>query len=425
MTDNLTSSVKKWTLEELAEPKLLGSPKKSKKTMAMEWGFPGHLTQEELDVYVKFQKEVESRGGEFKNTVYSFTEIEGEAYTLTRWLRARKYNLQDTIDMVTEATECRNDPRRHDYYPDGAAALGADPSIFLALYPQLYTGFSKTGCPVFYSKPGVINIDGIECITNIDSIIKYHWHVMQHDYKRRLLKFKEENPDFHRFECVSVLDLSGLSVSQLGSRTLDIIKKQAFIDSLCFPETMNKMIIVNAPRFFSATWTIIKGFVDIRTANKINLFSSSSAAKECLLDIIDEDNLPSDYGGKATSTQVLFENEATTGGRKRLVVEVMYVRGNNSFTIPLSTDEEADVYIYTRSTNGAKIKVQDVNKTDLLPAVNVIHAGPSSDRDMPSSFHLTRGGRISGLSGLRIKAESLRTKMSSDTYLIVANIYQK
>jgi hypothetical protein len=52
MTDNLTSSVKKWTLEELAEPKLLGSPKKSKKTMAMEWGFPGHLTQEELDVYV-------------------------------------------------------------------------------------------------------------------------------------------------------------------------------------------------------------------------------------------------------------------------------------------------------------------------------------------------------------------------------------
>jgi len=228
--------------------------------------------------------------------------------------------------MVTEATECRKDPREHDYYPDGAAALGADPSIFLALYPQLYTGFSKTGCPVFYSKPGVINIDGIECITNIDGIIKFHWHVMQHDYKRRLLKFKEENPNFHRFECVSVLDLSGLSVSQLGSRTLDIIKKQAFIDSLCFPETMNKMIIVNAPRFFSATWSIIKGFVDIRTANKIHLFSSSSAAKQCLLDIIDEDNLPSDYGGKATSTQILFDNEAATGGRKRLVVEVMYVR---------------------------------------------------------------------------------------------------
>lgn len=52
MTDDLTSSVKKWTLEEMVEPNVLGSPKKSKKTMAMEWGFPGHLTQEELAVYV-------------------------------------------------------------------------------------------------------------------------------------------------------------------------------------------------------------------------------------------------------------------------------------------------------------------------------------------------------------------------------------
>lgn len=235
--------------------------------------------------------------------------------------------------MVCEATECRNDPRKHDYYPDGTEALGVDPSIFLALYPQLYTGFSKTGCPVFYSKPGVINIDGIECITNIGSIIKYHWHVMQHDYKKRLLKFKEQNPEFCRFECVSVLDLSGLTMSQLGSRTLEIIKTQAFIDSLCFPETMNKMVIVNAPVFFSATWSIIKSFIDVRTAHKISIFSSTSAAKTCLLDIIDEDNLPSDYGGTATSTQVLSEMEAASAGRKRLVVEVMYVRSvSNMFS---------------------------------------------------------------------------------------------
>lgn len=426
MSDNLSSSIKKWTLEEMLEPSnALGSPPKNKKDKALEWGFPGHLTQEELSTFVKFQKEVESRGGEFKNTVYSFTDVEGEAYTLTRWLRARKYNLKDTVDMVCEATECRNDPRKHDYYPDGTEALGVDPSIFLALYPQLYTGFSKTGCPVFYSKPGVINIDGIECITNIGGIIKYHWHVMQHDYKRRLLKFKEENPEFCRFECVSVLDLSGLTMSQLGSRTLDIIKNQAFIDSLCFPETMNKMVIVNAPVFFTATWSIIKSFIDVRTAHKVSIFSSTSAAKAFLLNIIDEDNLPSDYGGKATSTQVLSQMEAATGGRKRLVVEVLYVRGSNSFRMDLDANEEVDIFIHTRSTYGANIKVQDSNKNDLVSAVDVIHSGPCGDHEMPSKFHLTSGGKISGVSGVRIKAESLRTKMTSDTYLIVANVYKK
>ena len=147
--------------------------------------------------------------------------------------------------MVTEATDERAEARKEDYYPQPEEALGVDPAIFISQYPQLYAGFSKTGCPVFYSKPGRLNIDGVECIATLQGILKFHWHVMQHDYKKRLLQFKKENPSFARFECVSVLDLSGLAMSSLNSRNLDIVKRQAFIDSLCFPETMNKMVIVN------------------------------------------------------------------------------------------------------------------------------------------------------------------------------------
>ena len=57
------SLVKKWTLEEMVEPESAeGSPKKSKKLKAIQWGFPGHLTQQELGVYVsksscRFQEE--------------------------------------------------------------------------------------------------------------------------------------------------------------------------------------------------------------------------------------------------------------------------------------------------------------------------------------------------------------------------------
>jgi len=51
MTDGITEAVKKWTLDEMLEPSG-GSPKKSKKDKAMDWGRPGHLTKEDLDVYV-------------------------------------------------------------------------------------------------------------------------------------------------------------------------------------------------------------------------------------------------------------------------------------------------------------------------------------------------------------------------------------
>lgn len=127
---------------------------------------------------MKFRDEVEKRGGEFKNTVYSFGAIEGEAYCLTRWLRARKFKYDDVIAMIEEATEVRADARNHDFYPDPVQALGCEPSVFMAQYPQLYHGHAKNGCPVFISKPGVLNCDGMECITTLDGILKFHWHVM-------------------------------------------------------------------------------------------------------------------------------------------------------------------------------------------------------------------------------------------------------
>jgi hypothetical protein len=128
------------------------------------------------------------RGGDFRDTVYCFGEEEGETYTLCRWLRARKFDLAETIKMVEEATVVRSEPRKCNFFPgksfsllglhfferssflsfildrptissfacffkDGRVALGCSPSLFLAHYPQLYPGFAKNGCPLFISKP--------------------------------------------------------------------------------------------------------------------------------------------------------------------------------------------------------------------------------------------------------------------------------
>ncbi|WP_204280955.1 hypothetical protein, partial [Serratia marcescens] len=47
--------------------------------------------------------------------------------------------------------------------------------------------------------------------------------------------------------------LSQLTASKLTWRALAIIKEQAAVDAICFPETMCKMFIVNAPTFFTAS----------------------------------------------------------------------------------------------------------------------------------------------------------------------------
>lgn len=433
--ESLESTIK----EEKKEPELLdvstlvksvneipSSPSRKKtKDEIMNWGFPGHLTKQEGDIYVKFRDIVNSRGGQFKSTVYSFTETEGEAHTLTRWLRARKYVLEDVVKMVEEATECRASPAANEYYPDAKQALGVEASLFISQYPQLYSGFAKSGCPVFYSKPGRLDIEGIECITTLDGIIKYHWHVMQHDYQKRLLNYKKENPSFKRFECVSVLDLDHLTMSKLGSRTLKIIQEQAKIDSLCFPETMNKMIIINAPRFFSATWKLIKGWLDPRTANKIELFSSTKAAEKKLREFIADDQLPIDYGGKAEKTDLTLARDALVEGDEgmvRVITEVMRVRSSLSFKIDLKVGEEMEVWVHTNGPAGALFCITDERKNTVVPKTKVVHnGGPNS---YPSKVKLTSKGRIS-YPTLKIRAESEVSRLSAEPFLVVAKVYSK
>lgn len=153
---------------------------------------------------MKFREQVNNRGGEFRKTVYCFGDEEGEAYALTRWLRARKFVYDDVITMVEQATECRAEAREMDFYPEPVDALGCSAALFYALYPQIYTGHAKCGAPLFISKPGILNVDGMECITTLDGIVKFHWHVMIHDFAARLRARKLEDPNFKRYARILV-----------------------------------------------------------------------------------------------------------------------------------------------------------------------------------------------------------------------------
>jgi hypothetical protein len=142
----------------------------------------------------------------------------------SRWLRARKYDLPATIKMLECAVQMRRSASKYDFYPDARKALHVEPSIFISQYPQIYCGQCKEGYPLFISKPGVLNVAGLECITTVKGILNFHWHAMVHDFGARLQAAKRENPNFQRFEVVCIIDLENLAVSNVGKRPLNIIK---------------------------------------------------------------------------------------------------------------------------------------------------------------------------------------------------------
>lgn len=402
----------------------LKRPENAGEQHPLDWGRPGELTQAEVDTYVEFQKIVETRGGDFRDTIYSFGEIEGEEYALCRWLRARKFKLDQVVEMVEQATECRAGAKKDDFYPDPKATLGVETYIYISQYPQLYSGYDKNGVPVFISKPGILNVNGISSITQFSGILKYHWYAMMHDFKNRLQAQKKANPDtFTRFECITILDLDGLSVSAITQMALRIVKEQSHIDSLCFPETLSRMVIVNAPRVFSATWNMIKGWLDPRTISKIDLISNRSAWEKRLKELIDEDQLPVDYGGKAEDTKTTMIKEAISEF-KRLFTKVLSVRSTDSALVKLEAGETMEVIVFTRSKSGGAFDVEDAKdkkKDKFVRKFIVKHTGGDSLEDDPP----TRATVVKDLKGpceINIKAATLGSKLSASIFLVVCKI---
>jgi hypothetical protein len=58
------------------------------------------------------------------------------------------------------------------------------------------------------------------------------------------------------------------------------------------------MFIINAPWIFKPLWAMIKPWLDPNTVNKIRVFGYNDYQEE-LKKVIDEDQIPKEYGGKA------------------------------------------------------------------------------------------------------------------------------
>ena len=341
-------------------------------------------------------------------TVFSFQEAHEEVpYALCRWLRARKYNLADTIKMVEEATECTSEPRKEEFFPYPEEALSVETSLYIKQYPQFYFGHAKNGCPVFISQPGRLNLEGITNLTCIPNIIKYHWYAMMHEYVHQLDSMrKTSNGKFKRYECVCILDLSQLTVAKVGKRATNITKVQSAIDSLCFPETLNKMVIVNAPGFFTMTWKVIRGWIDQRTAAKVEVIGSCQRKLlETLSNFVDPDELPSDYGGNGKSIEAFLrkdmlkvaESKREAGSTLKLHDEdpcLVSFKGKSKQSITVEAKKVVKLSFLTRTLDGCTILVKDASTGKVMSTTNAVHKGNDDDNEgeVPTRFNLEDQG---------------------------------
>ena len=94
--------------------------------------------------------------------------------------------------------------------------------------------------------------------------------------------------------CCTIMDLKGVGISKVSS-VYGYVKQASAISQDHYPERLGKLYLINAPWGFSGVWSVVKGFLDPVTVQKIHILGGGYQKE--LLNQVPEENLPKQFGG--------------------------------------------------------------------------------------------------------------------------------
>ncbi|XP_039027959.1 phosphatidylinositol/phosphatidylcholine transfer protein SFH13-like [Hibiscus syriacus] len=216
-------------------------------------------------------------------------------HTLLRFLKAREFNIEKTIQMWVEmlkwSKEFGTDTILEDFEFEELEEV-------LQYYPQGYHGVDKEGRPVYIERLGKAHPSRLTKITTIDRYLKYHVQ----EFERALLeKFPACSIAAKRQICstTTILDVQGLSMKNFSRTAANLLAAMSKIDNSYYPETLHRMYVVNAgPGFKKMLWPAAQKFLDAKTIGKINVLEPKSLGR--LLEVINSSQLPDFLGGSCS-----------------------------------------------------------------------------------------------------------------------------
>lgn len=94
--------------------------------------------------------------------------------------------------------------------------------------------------------------------------------------------------------CCTIMDLKGIGLTKVPS-VYGYLRQASAISQDHYPERLGKLYLINAPWGFSGVWSVVKGFLDPVTVNKIHILGAYYHSE--LLAQVPKENLPKEFGG--------------------------------------------------------------------------------------------------------------------------------
>ena len=270
-------------------------------------GFYDELNQSQYDALQKWKTELKDGG------VLDNFEIYDDLFLL-RFLRARKFDLVKTMEMFKKFLQWRIDMKvdelRETYEMENLIEIKR-------LYPHGYHRTDKLGRPVYIELYDKTDVNGLFKVTTEEKMVKYYIKQYERQIKYIFPACSAVVQKPVEQSC-TILDANGIGIFSLVGPIKGFVKLASDIGQDYYPEMLGKMTVVNTGFLFRAVWSMVKSFIDPKTQAKISL-----------LKLIDEDKLPSFFGGKCTCDNFVYgclgsdigpwnpEGGITQGGKKK------------------------------------------------------------------------------------------------------------
>ncbi|KAI3460320.1 hypothetical protein Pfo_016983 [Paulownia fortunei] len=197
---------------------------------------------------------------------------------LTRYLEARSWNVDKSKKMLEETLRWRSSYKPEEIRWHEVAIEGETGKVFRANFHDRY------GRTVLILRPGMQNT------TSLDNQMKHLVYLIEN----AILNLPEGQE-----QMAWLIDFTGWSLStnvpiKSARDTVNILQNH-------YPERLAVAFLYSPPRIFQAFWKVVKYFLDPKTFQKVKfVYPKNKDSVELMRSYFDVDNLPTDFGGKAT-----------------------------------------------------------------------------------------------------------------------------